>query len=74
MKKEIPFWEKSNLTIEEAAVHFAIGTIDNVHIVLHQALELAVNAVAVGLLLFLICGKIISKIISMMRREASECL
>ena len=25
MKKEIPFWEKSNLTIEEAAVYFNIG-------------------------------------------------
>jgi excisionase family DNA binding protein len=25
MKKEIPFWEKSNLTIEEASVYFSIG-------------------------------------------------
>ena len=25
MKKEIPFWEKSNLTIEEAAAYFNIG-------------------------------------------------
>ena len=25
MKKEIPFWEKSNLTIEEAAAYFGIG-------------------------------------------------
>lgn len=25
MKKEIPFWEKSNLTIEEAAIYFNIG-------------------------------------------------
>lgn len=26
MRKEIPFWEKSNLTIEEAAAYFNIGT------------------------------------------------
>lgn len=26
MKKEIPFWEKSNFTIEEAAAYFNIGT------------------------------------------------
>lgn len=26
MQKEIPFWEKSNLTIEEAAAYFNIGT------------------------------------------------
>ncbi len=26
MRKEIPFWEKSNLTIEEAAAYFSIGT------------------------------------------------
>lgn len=25
MKKEIPFWEKSNLTVEEAASYFSIG-------------------------------------------------
>ena len=25
MKKEIPFWEKSNLTIEEASAYFNIG-------------------------------------------------
>lgn len=25
MKKEIPIWEKSNLTLEEAAVYFNIG-------------------------------------------------
>ncbi len=25
MKKEIPFWEKSNLPIEEAAAYFGIG-------------------------------------------------
>ena len=25
MKKEIPFWEKSNLTVEEAAAYFNIG-------------------------------------------------
>ncbi|ADX24145.1 TPA: excisionase [Streptococcus agalactiae] len=25
MKKEIPFWEKSNLTIDEAASYFSIG-------------------------------------------------
>ena len=25
MKKEIPIWEKSNLTIEEAAAYFNIG-------------------------------------------------
>ena len=26
MKKEVPIWEKSNLTIEEAAAYFNIGT------------------------------------------------
>lgn len=26
MRKEIPFWERSNLTIEEAAAYFNIGT------------------------------------------------
>ena len=26
MKYEIPFWEKANLTIEEAAAYFNIGT------------------------------------------------
>ena len=25
MKKEVPIWEKSNLTIEEAAAYFNIG-------------------------------------------------
>lgn len=25
MKKEIPFWEKSNLTLEEAALYSGIG-------------------------------------------------
>jgi len=25
MKKEIPIWEKSNLTLEEAAAYFGIG-------------------------------------------------
>ncbi len=25
MKKEIPFWQKSNLTLEEAAAYFSIG-------------------------------------------------
>ena len=25
MKKEIPFWEKSNLTLEEASAYFNIG-------------------------------------------------
>ena len=25
-KKEIPIWEKANLTIEEAAAYFGIGT------------------------------------------------
>ena len=25
MKKEIPFWEKSNLAVEEAAAYFNIG-------------------------------------------------
>lgn len=25
MKKEVPFWEKSNLTIDEAASYFSIG-------------------------------------------------
>ena len=26
MKREIPFWEKANLTIEEASAYFSIGT------------------------------------------------
>ena len=26
MAKEIPIWEKSNLTLEEAAAYFGIGT------------------------------------------------
>ncbi len=26
MAKEVPIWEKSNLTIEEAAAYFGIGT------------------------------------------------
>jgi len=26
MKKEVPVWEKSNLTLEEAAAYFGIGT------------------------------------------------
>ena len=25
-KKEVPIWEKANLTIDEAAVYFGIGT------------------------------------------------
>jgi excisionase family DNA binding protein len=25
MKKEVPIWEKSNLTLEEAAAYFGIG-------------------------------------------------
>lgn len=25
MKREIPFWQKSNLTLEEAAAYFSIG-------------------------------------------------
>ena len=25
MRKEMPFWQKSNLTIDEAAVYFSIG-------------------------------------------------
>ena len=25
MRKEIPFWEKANLTVEEAASYFSIG-------------------------------------------------
>lgn len=26
MKKEVPIWEKSNLTLDEAAAYFGIGT------------------------------------------------
>lgn len=26
IKKEVPIWEKSNLTLEEAAAYFGIGT------------------------------------------------
>ena len=26
MAKEVPIWEKSNLTLEEAAAYFGIGT------------------------------------------------